>query len=130
MRKLILLFAATLLLAPFTTAESEAYDYTFTVTSSTQTKGYCTLSLDDAPLLSTYIVNHQASGSTPKHGGMLYVYCYPAPSVPGSISESLGPVSINKIKKTVTCDIACRLHPAICREATDYNFNCTLKESN
>lgn len=130
MRKMTILFAATMLLVQFAAAESDAYDYYFKVTSSTQTRGYCTLSIDDTLLLSTYIVNHQVSGSTTKHGGMLNVHCEPAPSVPGGISVSLGSLNKDKNLKTVTCDITCRVHPLRCNNATDYDFSCTLKESN
>lgn len=130
MRRIFILFAATVLLLQFSAAESEAYDYYFKVTSSSQTRGYCTLSVDDTVLLSTYIVNSQVSGSTAKHGGMLYVYCYPVPSIPIGVSESLGTLNKNKNKKTVTCDITCKLFPMKCTDATDYDFSCTLKESN
>ncbi len=75
MKKIIFFFAAAVLLVQFAGAESEAYDYYFSVTSSSQTRGYCTLSLEYTELLSAYIGGVQMRGSIARHGSMLDVYC-------------------------------------------------------
>lgn len=130
MKKIIFFFAAAVLLVQFAGAESEAYDYYFSVTSSSQTRGYCTLSLEYTELLSAYIGGVQMRGSIARHGSMLDVYCYPVPSLHGGrLSTSLGSLNQAKNKKTVTCDVTCTRFPLQCTDVTDYNFSCTLTES-